>query len=592
MSETAGPLRTSVLAHPTRLGSAAFAFKRFAFQIRRSLIDRAAALPRLNSEMLSERASVAEARSPLWSDPRPEERRAQLGKVQNLRVAACALDGTIIEAGSVFSFWKQLGPPTKRRGFAPGRMLQQGCMMLSTGGGLCQLSNAIYDVALRAQCEILERHAHSRKVAYSAAARGRDATVAWNYVDLRFRPREGLVLRVHLTTDELVVRLERTAPTQAGTSGVAFERATDLSPTCGTCGRAECHRSETNIAIAHERTAYLVDEAWPEFTAHVARAAQPRDVLAIPLDGRRWHLRRYRWDSSGFGTHIDAPLAALWRSVAVRRAGRRNARVQPVQLQTAEVLAKQLARVLTPEVTRLVVAQSFLPFLWRDGHLGGRHFEVLMTRPPIEILERELDDAARRFPERATLRDFRAPLDITHWEREALAAADFVVTPHAQIAAMFEGRAILLSWIEPARRTQSRMPGPLRIGFPGPTVARKGAFEVRDAARMIGAEIVVFGEELEGAGFWRGVRVARPDPADPFAGVDVVVQPSLVENAPRRLLEALARGIPVVATPACGLAPREGLALIPHGDVAALCTAIRCAAGSVQSGSAPHSDGL
>jgi hypothetical protein len=27
--------------------------------------------------------------------------------------------------------------------------------------------------------------------------------------------------------------------------------------------------------------------------------------------------------------------------------------------------------------------QNLLPFLWRDGHLGGRTFDVLMTRLPI-----------------------------------------------------------------------------------------------------------------------------------------------------------------------------------------------------------------
>ena len=41
-------------------------------------------------------------------------------------------------------------------------------------------------------------------------------------------------------------------------------------------------------------------------------------------------------------------------------------------------------------------------------------------------------------------------------------------------------------------------------------------------------------------------------------------------HAPRALLAALAHDLPVVATPACGLAPHPRLIEVPVGDVAAL----------------------
>ena len=40
--------------------------------------------------------------------------------------------------------------------------------------------------------------------------------------------------------------------------------------------------------------------------------------------------------------------------------------------------------------------------------------------------------------------------------------------------------------------------------FVGPTIARKGAYEVRDAARALDLEVVLLGSELEGAEFWSG----------------------------------------------------------------------------------------
>src|SRR6266478_430431 len=128
---------------------------------------------------------LAETRSPLWTSESHVERSLQLGKIQNLRIAAQRLNGTCIAAGREFSFWRQLGRATKARGYVPGRELREGCLIPAIGGGLCQLSNAIYELALQAGCAITERHAHSRVIPGSAAERGRDATVAWNYIDLR-----------------------------------------------------------------------------------------------------------------------------------------------------------------------------------------------------------------------------------------------------------------------------------------------------------------------------------------------------------------------------------------------------------------------
>ena len=222
------------------------------------------------------------------------------------------------------------------------------------------------------------------------------------------------------------------------------------------------------------------------------------------------------------------------------------------------------------EVTSVTVAQSYLPFLWREGHLGGRQVSVLMTRLPMILLQARLDAAAAAHPEHATLTDFRAPGWLAEAEAEALAGADWIITPHAEIAALFGDRAIRVPWQVPAVRSRAPVHG-RRIVFPGPTVARKGAHTLRDAAAFLGLEVVPLGAELEGPAFWRGVRTV---PAGDWSGVAAVVQPALVEEQPRRLLAALAAGIPVIATPACGIEPRPGLYLIPPDDTTALIDAL------------------
>ena len=232
---------------PTRLSALVFSFKTNVFRLQRfagEAYRRPKRLDRASEADFS--AVVAESQTPLWSDVRLAERRMQLGKVQNLRLAARHLDCVLIPAGALFSFWRQLGMPSRVRGFVDGRMLQEGCLVPAVGGGLCQLSNALYDVALQAGCEIVERHAHSRIVPGSAAVRGRDATVAWNYVDLRFRCDQALRLRVFLTRDQLVVQfLGRDAGTPRDIGTLNAEHGTwGHAASCGTCDETACFRHE------------------------------------------------------------------------------------------------------------------------------------------------------------------------------------------------------------------------------------------------------------------------------------------------------------------------------------------------------------
>ena len=111
------------------------------------------------------------------------------------------------------------------------------------------------------------------------------------------------------------------------------------------------------------------------------------------------------------------------------------------------------------------------------------------------------------------------------------------------------------------------------LAFAGPTAARKGAFEVREAARQLGLTVSLSGNELEGEGFWEGVNTVRPDGW--LDNCRLVVQPAIVEEQPRMLLQALAAGIPVIATEVCGLGERDGVTIVPPCELDALVEAIK-----------------
>jgi hypothetical protein len=530
-------------------------------------------LSRAHAEGLG--ATIAECSTPLWSDQAPEEHDYQLGKIQNLRVACMALDGIVIPAGVEFSFWRHVGRPVASRGYVAGRMLQEGCMVAAVGGGLCQLSNAIYETALQSSCRIIERHRHSRVVPGSAASVGRDATVAWNYVDLRFAPDRDMRISARLSADRLTIRLigrsdesaPRARPAQAPGMASLNPTVSFVPRSCATCDEIDCHLHERRRPTKNRAQAFLVDEAWPEFRTYVSAAREPNDRLGRPISGSALGPTRHNWKIDGFDRVGSAPLTAISRSLGLRAAGRRGAAVRRAELAHAQHMARALGSLLTYEIDKVTVAQSYLPFLWRDGHLGGREVAVLMTSLPLAEVESRLDEAAARHPDHATLNEFRAPPWLVQAEAEALAICSRIISPHAEIAALFGERALRLPWSEPPVQKREARNNGGRIAFPGPTVARKGAYAVRDAAIALDLEVIPLGSELEGEGFWRDVRTGA---TQDWGAIDAVVQPAIVEHQPRRLLAALAAGVPVIATKACGIDPRPGLTIISPDDVDAL----------------------
>lgn len=110
-------------------------------------------------------------------------------RTHNVRLAARKFDGTILRPGEVFSFNKWVGPRLARYGYrlAPVFTLIDGANEIrdEVGGGICQCATTVYNAALLANLQILERQPHSKIVHYAKA--GRDATVYFGLSDLRFR---------------------------------------------------------------------------------------------------------------------------------------------------------------------------------------------------------------------------------------------------------------------------------------------------------------------------------------------------------------------------------------------------------------------
>ena len=548
---------------PSRLSSATFAAKAHILQAARYVSDLRQPVRRLGHASPREyRELLAECRTPLWTAESLVENSLQFGKIQNLRKACRRLHCVTIPAGETFSFWKQLGKAKASAGYVVGRELRQGCLIPSLGGGLCQLSNSLYELALCTGCEIVERHAHTAVVPGSAAEQGRDATVFWNYVDLRFRPRQSILITTVLTKQELIVRFWGAKALFLISAPKTTARSASVTNTCTDCGVAECFRHiPAHSSALSGNNAFVIEECWPEFERYVEAIRSDNDDLFLPYHSNLRRIPRYTWNSRGYRRIVSANSLII--TAALFKKLRLNDTSPPVaaQLKRSEQLASYYSLRLAIHSTRIYVAQSLLPFFWRNGDLGGRNFSVLMTRLPLRELHQELDSLVARYPDRRSFQEFRAPQWMVQAETEALECAEQIITPHVCLAALFRSKAALLPWKLPEAR---RLRGS-HIIFPGPALARKGAFELRTALRGLPYRLRVLHSTAESHDFWHGVPLSTSS-NDWLEDAAVVVQPAFLENNPRPLLRALAAGIPVIATPECGIPEHPLLTLVPAGD--------------------------
>ncbi len=103
---------------------------------------------------------------------------------ENLRVACEKINGTILEPGDIFDMNEALGPQTAANGYKAAGTIENGKIVSAIAGGVCQVTTTIYNAAIFAELNIVERHNHSLMVSYVPL--GRDAAVAGTYKNLRF----------------------------------------------------------------------------------------------------------------------------------------------------------------------------------------------------------------------------------------------------------------------------------------------------------------------------------------------------------------------------------------------------------------------
>ena len=109
----------------------------------------------------------------------------EVNRTHNLKIAAGTINNTLLMPGEIFSFNNIVGRRSVDRGYREALIIIGGKFEPGLAGGICQVSSTLYNTALLAGLEIVERHNHSLAIAYVPL--GRDATVTYGLQDLKFR---------------------------------------------------------------------------------------------------------------------------------------------------------------------------------------------------------------------------------------------------------------------------------------------------------------------------------------------------------------------------------------------------------------------
>jgi len=127
-------------------------------------------------------------------------------RTENIRLAAERVNDTILLPGQIFSYNAALGERTEEKGYGPANAYLNGELVQEVGGGICQLSSALYWCVLLADEEVLERTNHAYYQTYLPY--GFDATVSWGGPDFSFRLRGDYPIRIYARIEDQQLHVE------------------------------------------------------------------------------------------------------------------------------------------------------------------------------------------------------------------------------------------------------------------------------------------------------------------------------------------------------------------------------------------------
>lgn len=144
----------------------------------------------------------------------PGQEAAGETKRRNSQLLAEALSGSVVQPGETWSLWRLAGAPSRAKGYGEAAAIVNGELTTAIGGATCLVSTVVFNAGLLAGLEVVERAQHSIDT-YGERRYfelGRDATIEYGYLDLRFRNEFPWPLRLNVTVEDDAVSATFDAP--------------------------------------------------------------------------------------------------------------------------------------------------------------------------------------------------------------------------------------------------------------------------------------------------------------------------------------------------------------------------------------------
>jgi vancomycin resistance protein YoaR len=177
-------------------------------------------------------------------------------RLNNVTLAAAAIDGTVLNPGDTFSFNAIVGERTTARGYKSAGAYASGKVVEEIGGGICQVSSTLYDCVLRADLIVVERRNHMFTISYLPY--GIDATINWPNIDFKFQNTTEYPMRIESKMDGRNITIKL-----IGTKTDTRTIKTDYSV----------------LSTLASKTIYVEDETVPEGTTVVDTEGHPGYVV-------------------------------------------------------------------------------------------------------------------------------------------------------------------------------------------------------------------------------------------------------------------------------------------------------------------------
>ncbi|MFF1415678.1 VanW family protein [Streptomyces sp. NPDC058289] len=128
-------------------------------------------------------------------------------RTHNIARAVELINGAVVEQGDIWSFNQAVGERTVENGFVDGIMINDGRYVKSPGGGVSAVATTMYNAMFFAGLKPVEHGAHSFYI--ERYPEGREATVAWGTLDLRWQNDSGhpVTVRASSTANSVTVTL-------------------------------------------------------------------------------------------------------------------------------------------------------------------------------------------------------------------------------------------------------------------------------------------------------------------------------------------------------------------------------------------------